>query len=94
MFYYGGRGLAAVRRGSYKAHFMIPPAGTRLGDAAPATDDPPQLYDLDQDPSEKFDVASKHPEIVGELRRLADEHAKTVVPVKNQIATRTGRGSQ
>jgi arylsulfatase A len=94
LFYYGGRGLAAVRRGSYKAHFMIPPPGTSLSNAPPAADGPPQLYDLDQDPSEKFDLAAKHPEIVEELRRLADQHAKTVVPVKNQITTRSGRGSQ
>jgi uncharacterized sulfatase len=93
MFYYGARGLAAVRRGSYKAHFMIPGAGTSLTNAPPGAD-APQLYNLDQDPSEKFDLASRHPEIVEQLRRVADEHAKTVVPVKNQIATRTGRGSQ
>jgi arylsulfatase A len=94
MFYYGGRGLAAVRRGSYKAHFAIPATGTSLTGTPPPTDAPPQLYNLDEDPSEKFDLAAKHPEIVGELHRLADEHAKTVVPVKNQIETRTGRGSQ
>jgi len=93
MFYYGARGLAAVRRGSYKAHFITPAAGTSLTNTPPAADTP-QLYNLDQDPSEKFDLASKHPEIVEQLRRVADEHAKTVVPVKNQIATRTGRGSQ
>jgi arylsulfatase A len=93
MFYYGGRGFAAVRRGAYKAHFVIPPSGAGPGNTAPAADAAPQLYDLDRDPSEKFDLAAKHPEIVAELRRIGDEHRKTVVPVTNQIATRTGRGS-
>jgi hypothetical protein len=46
------------------------------------------LYNLDQDPSEKFDLATRHPEIIAELRKLAEDHAKTVVAVKNQIATR------
>jgi len=89
LFYYGNSGLAAVRHGAYKAHFLIPPLGTELGNP-PAAPGDPQLYNLDQDPSEKFDVARQHPEIVAELRRLADEHKKTVVPVKDQIATRTG----
>jgi arylsulfatase A len=88
LFYYansGGGVLSAVRHDSFKAFFVAPSAGA--SDPAAATP-PPQLYNLDQDPSEKFDVAAKHPELIAELRRLADEHQKTVVPVKNQIATR------
>lgn len=86
LFYYGSGGLAAVRHGAYKAHFIIPPDGA--GAPAP-TDARPQLYNLDQDPSEKFDLAAARPDVVEDLRRLAEEHKKTVVPVKNQIATRT-----
>jgi arylsulfatase A len=96
LFYYANSGdgiLSAVRRDSFKAFFVVPSSGVS-GTAAesPTT---PLLYNLDQDPSEKFDLAEKHPELIGELRTLADEHRKTVVPVKNQIATRTqGRGSR
>jgi arylsulfatase A-like enzyme len=85
LIYYGGETLSAVRHGSYKAHFVVPAATPAASAAMP----PPLLYDLDQDPSEKFDLASKRPEMVAELRRIADEHARTVVPVKNQISTRT-----
>jgi arylsulfatase A len=92
LFYYGGSGLAAVRHRAYKAHFVIPPSGAELG--APPSNGEPQLYDLDQDPSEKFDLAASSPDVVAELRRLAEEHKKTVVPVKNQIATRRGRGGR
>jgi arylsulfatase A len=82
-----------VRRDSFKAFFVVPPADT-AGTAAAAPSSP-QLYNLDQDPSEKFDITTKHPELVTELRKIADEHQKTVVAVKNQIATRTqGRGSR
>jgi len=96
LFYYANSGdgiLSAVRRDSFKAFFVVP-SSAAAGTAA-ETPTWPQLYNLDQDPSEKFAVAEKHPELIGELRTLADEHRKTVVPVKNQIATRTqGRGSR
>jgi arylsulfatase A len=78
VFYYGASGFIAVRRGKYKAIL---------------NENPAQLYNLDEDPSEKFDLAATRPEVLDELRRLAEEHKKTVVPVKNQINTRTGRGS-
>ena len=84
LFYYASTGngvLSAVRHDSFKAFFVVPGA-----DGSSATS--PQLYNLDHDPSEKYDLAAKHPEIVADLRKLADEHAKTVAPVKNQIATR------
>jgi arylsulfatase A-like enzyme len=74
--------LSAVRRDSFKAHFVVPADGATAGSVNP------QLYNLDEDPSEKFDLAAKRPEVLMELRALADEHAKTVVTVKNQIATR------
>jgi arylsulfatase A-like enzyme len=84
LFYYASTGsgvLSAIRQGSYKEFFVVP-ATDRSSAASP------QLYNLDQDPSEKYDLASQHANVVAELRALADEHAKTVVTVKNQIATR------
>lgn len=86
LFYYASTGagvLSAVRRDSFKAHFVVP--GTDGATAGPVN---PQLYNLDEDPSEKFDLAAKRPDVLTELRALADQHAKTVVTVKNQIATR------
>jgi arylsulfatase A len=88
LVYYASTGsgvLSAVRRDAYKAFFVVP-AGD--GSAAASANSNPQLYNLDQDPSEKFDLAGTHPEVLGELRKLADDHARTVVTVKNQIATR------
>jgi arylsulfatase A-like enzyme len=92
MFYYANSGegvLSAVRRGAYKAHFVLPASGGMPVPVPALT--PPLLYDLDHDPSEQFDLAKAHLEIVAELRRLMEEHQKTVVPVKNQIATRPAR---
>jgi arylsulfatase A-like enzyme len=84
-FYYRGALLQAVRSGPWKAHFFTRPEGH---DKVPEAVDPPWLYNLDHDPSEQFDLGRKHPEIVADLRRLAEEHKKTVVPVEDQIAKR------
>ena len=88
LFYYASTGsgvLSAVRHDALKAFFVVPTTDSSTA-AAPAST--PQLFNLDQDPSEKFDLAAKRPELVGEFRKLADEHSKTVAAVKNQIATR------
>ena len=89
LFYYASTGsgvLSAVRRDAFKAHFVVPVSNT--GSAASSDPANPQLYNLDEDPSEKFDLAAKRPEVLKDLRAVADEHLKTVVPVKNQITTR------
>jgi uncharacterized sulfatase len=88
LFYYGGLMLSAVRHGAYKAYFVVPTSTDGRGGSGPANTEP-QLYNLDQDPSEKYDLAAQHPEIVAELRRIAEAHKRTVVSVPNQIRTRT-----
>ena len=57
------------------------------------THETPLLYNLDVDPSEQFDLAADRPEIVAELKAVADEHVKTVVRGADQLsAGRAGRG--
>jgi len=82
MFFYRGTDLFAVRKGAFKAHFFTQ---SGYGEDAPLKHDPPLLYNLDQDPSEKYDVAEKHPEVVQELTRLAQEFSAGVEPVPNQL---------
>ena len=71
LFYYHGSRLMAVRQGAYKAHFAtrLRYAGNKL-----VEHEPPLLYHLDEDPGESRDLAEEFPEIVAELRRVADEH--------------------
>lgn len=83
MFYYRGTRLYAVRHGAYKAHFITQPA---YKPGKPEEHDPPLLYDLEKDPSERFDVAAEHPEVVEKIRRIADAHRETVEPVESQLA--------
>lgn len=92
MVYWRGSKLYAIRHGSYKAHFITQ---SEYGGEPPVVHETPLLYNLDEDPSEKYDVAAGHPDIVGELRRLAEAHKQGVPPVENQLDKRltatTGR---
>jgi len=40
---------------------------------------------LEQDPSEKYDVASLHPDVVQHWKELAAAHIKSIKPVENQL---------
>ena len=71
-------------------------AGSGAGGAAaiPAPVNPAwELYNLDEDPSEKFNLAEKRPEIVRELTAMMEAHQKTVEPFENQIPLGRGRGA-
>lgn len=84
-FYYRNATLQAVRSGRFKLHFFTRPDGNHEP-ARPL--DPPWLFDLDQDAGEEDNIAAERPDVVAELRRLADEHRRGVVPVEDQIAKR------
>jgi arylsulfatase A len=80
IFYYWDSELRAVRKGKYKAHFITSGA---YGKGEPRTvHATPLLFDLEQDPGERFDIASAHPDVVSDLVREADAHRRTVVPSK------------
>ena len=53
--------------------------------------DPPLLYHLGHDPSEKIDVAKQHPEVIAEIRRLADTHQQQITPGEPQLHKRIGQ---
>jgi arylsulfatase A-like enzyme len=88
MFYYRGTKLYAVRSGPFKAHFYTK---SEYGQDPEVTQDPPMLFNLDVDPSEKYDIAKEHPEIIADMKRLAQHHQATLQPVENQLDTRVQR---
>jgi hypothetical protein len=46
---------------------------------------------VDEDPGEKYDVASKHPDVIAAIRRLAADLTRTLTPVENQLVRRAPR---
>ncbi len=84
MFFYRGEQVFAVRKGPFKAHFTTQ---SGYGDK-PLKHDPPALYHLEHDPSEKYDIAKDHPGVVAELTKLAEDHKKAMVPGKPQLVER------
>jgi arylsulfatase A len=88
VFFYRGPKLYAVRHGAFKAHFFTRP---EYGKEPEAAHDPPLLYNVDEDPGERYDLAARHPEVIAVLRQVAAEHARTVVPAENQLAKRAPR---
>jgi hypothetical protein len=45
----------------------------------------PELYNVEQDPSEARNVAAKHPEILASIRAAVEKHRATVKDVPNQL---------
>lgn len=82
VFYYRGTEVFAVRKGAYKAHFITQP---EYGSNVKTVQDPPLLYNLNVDPSEKYNIAEEHPDIIQEIKQVLAEHHKTVVAVENQL---------
>ena len=85
MFYYRGCQLYAVRKGPYKAHFITKDA---YGRSQAEQHDPPLLYHLGHDPSETHDLSADHPEVVAEIRKIAEAHKSAMVPGEPQLDKR------
>ncbi|MGZ0165183.1 MAG: sulfatase family protein [Planctomycetales bacterium] len=83
VYYYRGTKLMALRKGPWKAHFATQESYT--GNNKRIEHDPPVLYNLEVDPSEKWDVAEQHPDIIAEIKAAADAHQETVVAVPSQL---------
>jgi arylsulfatase A-like enzyme len=82
MVFYRDTKLYAVRKGPWKAHFF---SKASYGDTQETAHDPPLLYHLGIDPGEKWDVASKNPEVVAELRKLFESTLESVKPGEVQL---------
>ncbi|WP_431170900.1 sulfatase family protein [Robiginitalea biformata] len=86
MFYYQGADLYAVRLGPYKAHFYTKEAYV-MG-AERVEHNPPLLYNVEEDPSEKYDLSGKHPEVIEEIRRVVEAHNAKMVKAPDLLKDR------
>jgi len=84
MFYYRGMRLYAARKGPWKAHLATQPG---YGGSA-EEHDPPLLFHLEHDPSERYDVAEANPEVVADLLRTIEAHRATVEAAPLQLDQR------
>ncbi len=84
VFYYRGTQLYAARLGDYKAHYITQGSYGQFGDKV--VHDTPLLYNLNEDPSENFDIGAKHPEILADIDRMVKEHQSNLVKGKDQLA--------
>ncbi len=88
MFYYRGTTLYAVRVGSFKAHLVT---RSEYGGEPPVEHEPWQLFNLDHDPSERFDVAAQHPDVLAGMRDIVGAHRKAVTPAPSLLDARFGQ---
>jgi len=87
-FFYWTKGeLHAVRSGPWKLH-VVQREPINYGKEAPM--DHPELYHLEKDISEAYDVSATHPAIVAELaRRLEAHRTDTADSLPEQLSART-----
>ncbi|MBM3882544.1 MAG: hypothetical protein FJ387_22945 [Verrucomicrobia bacterium] len=80
--YYRGAQLYALRQGPFKAHFTTRSA---YGSDPPEPHDPPLLFHLGHDPSEQFNVAAAHPEVLATIAEAVQTHQASLTPAPSQL---------
>ena len=85
MFFYRGTELFAVRVGTMKAHYVTqtPYVGQKA-----VTHDPPLLFDVEVDPSERFNIAADHPHVLQQIADVVEQHRQTMKASPTQLEKR------
>ncbi len=83
-FYYWTRAkLHAVRSGPHKLHVHQRQPINYGRDVELET---PELYHLEHDEAEKYDIAEDHPDLVDRLQQMIADHEDDIEPVTDQLA--------
>ena len=89
MFYYHATKLFAVRKGPYKLYLM-----KNNPDGYPEKLeilDKPQLFNLSVDPSERFEISEKHPDVIADINKLIGDHKSKMVFGSNNLEKRIAK---
>ncbi len=76
-FYYSDESVQAVRKGRWKLHVAV---NNRKTPPPPGEGDPPLLFDVQRDISERRNVAKSQPGVVKELLELINQHKASITP--------------
>ncbi|NBC66652.1 MAG: sulfatase-like hydrolase/transferase [Bacteroidetes bacterium] len=86
MLFYRGATLYAARKGDYKAHYIIQGAYGQFEEKQVL--ETPLLFDLSEDPSEQYNIAEEHPDVLTEIDEMVKNHQQNLVKKKDQLAER------
>ena len=87
--YYRSGELYAFRMGRYKLHLIT--EGAYLAPPEKEVHDQPLLYNLYEDPAERFNIAAKHPEVVAEILAAIEAHRASLIEKDPIFDRRLGR---
>jgi len=88
LFYYRGTNLYAIRLGDFKAHYVTQGEYGQFGEKE--IHNPPLLYNLNQDPSEQYNIALQHPDVLQAMKNLVMAHQEKMIPGEDQLKNRGG----
>jgi arylsulfatase A-like enzyme len=83
MVYYRGDEIYAIRQGDWKAEFIT--EGWLGIDGAREVHPTPLLYNLGEDPSERYDRSAEHPDIIKEMRGLKARYEAEITPAPSRL---------
>ena len=83
MPFYNGSELYAFRYKNYKLHLKTSSWFSKV-----ETHDPPMLFDLEIDPSEKYNISEENPEIISEILKIINIHKEKIVFGNDQLEFR------
>lgn len=86
VLYYRGTTLYAARKGAYKLHYITETCYTN--DNNRIDHEQPLLFNLYEDPSEKYNIAEDFPEIIDEIDNMVKAHISGFKPVPDRLVLR------
>lgn len=86
ILYYRGPELYAARLGDFKAHYITQGEYGQFGGRE--EHETPLLYNLSHDPSEQYNIAAEHPDVLRDIEAMVAEHRANLRIGEDQLAER------